>query len=151
MFYFLFCANSSHPLKMSGFSWLFIIKPLSIVFRTFKDVLRCGRLARLTCSLLRSLSLCLCRQFRVRHGSFYPLSRLSLRQDTLQQVFRYSASSDGGLGLLVSRRPICFSSVCQYFKERLYFVVGSGATRKNFPRLGHNVLNKMASSRIFKA
>lgn len=52
--------------------------------------------------------------------------------------------------MLVSRRPICFSSVCQYFKERL-FVVGSGATRKNFPRLGHNVLNKMASSRIFKA
>ena len=65
--------------------------------------------------------------------------------------FRYSASSGGGLGLLVSRRPICFSSVCQYFKERLYFVVGSGATRKNFPRLGHNILNKMASSRIFKA
>ena len=64
--------------------------------------------------------------------------------------FRYSASSGGGLGLLVSRRPICFSSVCQYFKERL-FVVGSGATRKNFPRLGHNILNKMASSRIFKA
>ena len=53
--------------------------------------------------------------------------------------------------MLVSRRPICFSSVCQQIKERLYFVVGSGATRKNFPRLGHNVLNKMASSRIFKA
>ena len=52
--------------------------------------------------------------------------------------------------MLVSRRPICFSSVCQQIKERL-FVVGSGATRKNFPRLGHNVLNKMASSRIFKA
>ena len=123
---------------------------LSIFFRTFIDVLRCGRLARSTCSLLRSLSLCLCRQFRVRHGSFYPFARLSLRRETLQQVFRYSASSGGGLGLLVSRRPICFSSVCQYFKDRL-FVVGSGATRKNFPRLGHNVLNKMASSRIFKA
>ena len=120
-------------------------------FRTFTDVLRCGRLARLTCSLLRSLSLCLCRQFRVRHGSFYPLSRLSLRKETPKQVFRYSASSGGGLGLLVSRRPICLSSVCQQIKERLYFVVGSGATRKNFPRLGHNVLNKMASSRIFKA
>nr|DAE36873.1 MAG TPA: hypothetical protein [Caudoviricetes sp.]DAG73740.1 MAG TPA: hypothetical protein [Bacteriophage sp.] len=58
-------------------------KSLSVVFRTFIDLLRCDRLARRACSLLHSLLLCLCRQFRVRHGSFYPLSRLSLRQEML--------------------------------------------------------------------
>ena len=53
---------------------------------------------------------------------------------------------------IVSLAPSYMLFFCvSIFQRTSFFVVGSGATRKNFPRLGHNVLNKMASSRIFKA
>ena len=52
---------------------------------------------------------------------------------------------------IVSLAPSYMLFFCVSIFQRTSFVVGSGATRKNFPRLGHNVLNKMASSRIFKA
>lgn len=63
MFYFFVLCQFIPPTK-DGWDFLAINYKASVYcFHTFKDVLRCGRLARLTCSLLRSLSLCLCRQF----------------------------------------------------------------------------------------
>ena len=75
-------------------------------------------------------------------------------------AFATSGDALAGLSLLsilgrrswiVSLAPSYMLFFCVSIFQRTSFVVGSGATRKNFPRLGHNVLNKMASSRIFKA
>ena len=50
MFYFFVLCQFIPPTKDEWFSWLFIMKSLSIVFRTFIDVLRCGRLAQFDCA-----------------------------------------------------------------------------------------------------
>ena len=84
MFYFFVLCQFIPPTK-DGWVFLAIHYEVSVYcFRTFIDVLRCGRLARSTCSLLRSLSLCLCRRFvsgRVHsirfHGFRYVRRRFS--------------------------------------------------------------------------